>query len=105
MQDSCLAVNLIFKYSRQICSSKQMFSETSQNSQKNTCAGVYVFLKNTPTQVFSYEFNENFQSSFSSENRSLAAFEVVLPLLQLPLYFDCRQCIKSFVVLTNRTTC
>ena len=78
-----------------------MFSETSQNSQENTCAGVYLFLKNTPTQVLSYKFNENFQSSFSSENRSLAAFEIVLPLLQLPLYFDCRQCIKLPVVVTN----
>ena len=52
MQDSCLAVNSIFKYSRQICSSKQMFSETSQNSQKNTCAGVYLFLKTPRHRCF-----------------------------------------------------
>ena len=54
--------------------------KVSQNSQENTCVGVYILInlhapdlqlhqkKGTPTQVFSWEFNEIFNNTFFSEH-------------------------------------
>ena len=58
-----------------ICSVKEVFLQTSQNSQENTCASLFfnkvagqtLFLKNL-AQVFSCEFCEIRKNTFSTEH-------------------------------------
>ena len=46
-----------------MCSVKKLFLKVSQYLQKNTCVGVSVE-KETPTQVFSYEYYEIFKNTY-----------------------------------------
>ena len=62
----------------QTCSVRNVFLEISQNSQGNTCAGVYFLIKlqaacnfikkETLAQVFSYEFCEISKNIFFTEH-------------------------------------
>ena len=44
--------------------SKKMFLKKLKNSLENTCVGVSFYRKETPTQVFSFEFLEILNNSF-----------------------------------------
>ena len=68
----------IIKSSHQRCSVKKVFLEISWNSQENTCARVSFLIKSctckfikkeTLAQVFSCEFCEIFNNTFSTSNK------------------------------------
>ena len=46
---------------------KKVFFKIFQNLQKNTCVGVSLLKKETPTQVFSCDFREIFKKTFFTE--------------------------------------
>ena len=56
------------KSSRSQCSSKKVFLKITQYSQEKTGVG-----KETPTQVFSWEYYENFKNSFFHRTHPVSA--------------------------------
>ena len=64
----------------QRCSVKTVFLKISQNSQENTCAGVFLLIKlqvsgsETLAQLFSCEFREISKNTFFLQNTSGGCF-------------------------------
>ena len=62
------------KVATEVVPQERMFLQILQNSQENTCARIFFFIKKeTLAQVISCEFCEIFKNTFSTEHLGMAA--------------------------------